>query len=124
MKTGRPQSRKRHRYQWVIDALCDQSSFFQKRMFGSEACYLHGRLVLALTSGGSEPWRGILVPTAKAHHRSLLQEFNGLRVHPVLRKWLYLPEVFDEFEETANSLVDRILANDIRIGVESSSSSS
>jgi hypothetical protein len=91
-------------------------------MFGSEACYLHGRLVLALTSGADEPWRGILVPTSKVHHRSLRQEFSGLQVHPVLRKWLYLPEVFDDFEETANSLIDRIVANDIRIGVESSRS--
>ncbi|MBZ5537265.1 MAG: hypothetical protein LAO31_15025 [Acidobacteriia bacterium] len=123
MKTGWPQLRKRHRYQWVIDSLCEQPTFFQKRMFGSEACYLHGRLVLALTSGADEPWRGILVPTAKIHHRSLLQEFVGLRVHPVLRKWLYLPEDFDEFEGTANSLIERILANDIRIGVESPRSS-
>jgi hypothetical protein len=122
VKIDRPKSRKRHRYQWVLDALCEQPSFFQKRMFGSEACYLHGRLVLALTSGADEPWRGILVPTSKVHHRSLRQEFSGLQVHPVLRKWLYLPEVFDDFEETANSLIDRIVANDIRIGVESSRS--
>lgn len=123
MKTSRPQLRKKHRYQWVIDALYEQPSFFQKRMFGSEACYLNGRLVLALTSGADEPWRGILVPTSKVHHRSLLQEFNGLRVHPILRKWLYLPEVYGEFEETANSIVDRIIANDARIGVEPSRSS-
>ncbi|MBZ5553671.1 MAG: hypothetical protein LAO21_13185 [Acidobacteriia bacterium] len=123
MKPGWPQVRKRHRYQWVIDALSEQPSFFQKRMFGSEACYLHGRLVLALTSGADKPWCGILVPTAKVHHRSLLQEFSGLRVHSVLRKWLYLPEDFEEFEETTNKLIERILANDIRIGVESTRSS-
>lgn len=92
-------------------------------MFGSQACYMHGRLVLALTSDKNEPWRGILVPTEKVHHRSLRKELRGLEVHPVLRKWLYLPEAFQEFEETAMQLVGRILANDLRIGVESSRAS-
>jgi len=123
MSRAKTINRRPHRYQWVIDALSDQPSFLQKRMFGSQACYLHGRLVLALTSDRNEPWRGILVPTEKVHHGSLRKEFRGLQVHPVLRKWLYLPEAFLEFEETAMQLVGRILANDLRIGVESSRTS-
>ncbi|MGB7620718.1 MAG: hypothetical protein WBN92_00045 [Terriglobia bacterium] len=119
----RVKSRKKHRHQWVIDALCEQPSFLQKRMFGSEACYLHGRLVLALASGEVEPWKGLLVPTEKIHHRSLREEFKGLRVHSVLKKWLYLPEAFDEFEQTASLLIKKILINDVRLGIESAGAS-
>lgn len=109
-----------HRYQWVIDALADQPSFVQKKMFGAEACYLHGRLVLALISRDDKVWKGILVPTERIHHRTLRQQFSGLQVHPTLKKWLYLPESHEAFEEVANALVSSILEGDFRIGVESS----
>jgi len=108
----------RHRYQWVIDSLCDEPSFFQRPMFGAMACYLHGKLVLALMAQGEEPWCGILVATERSHHKSLMKEFSALRPHSVLGKWLYLPEAVESFEEIANGLVERILAGDSRIGVE------
>ncbi|MDD5542588.1 MAG: hypothetical protein PHX83_05385 [Acidobacteriia bacterium] len=107
-----------HRYQWILDSLSDQPSFLQKRMFGSLACYLDGKLVLALTGQNKEPWYGILVATERQNHKSLMAEFPSLKPHPILGKWLYLPESTGTFEETANRLVERILERDPRIGVE------
>lgn len=110
---------KKHRYQWVIDALSERPSFVQRAMFGAQACYLHGKLMLAL-SAGKEPWRGVLLPTERIHHASLKRQFPLLRMHPILGKWLYLPELSEGFEETTMALVERILDNDFRIGVRPS----
>jgi hypothetical protein len=87
-------------------------------MFGCKGCYLYGRLVLVLAARRREPWNGLLVPTDKRHHQSLRREHRSLVIHPVLKKWLYLSESKDEFEEAARDLVESILANDPRIGVE------
>jgi hypothetical protein len=46
-----------------------------------------------------------------------------LRPHPVLRKWLYLAQTDDTFEENAPKLVLQALENDPRIGVEPGESS-
>ncbi len=122
MAARSPQSstRKKHRYQWLIDALSEQPGFIQKPMFGAVGCYLDGRLVLLLCGRGEEPWLGVLVPTSREHHRSLRRDWPTLRPHPVLGKWLYLKETSERFEEIANDLLDRILARDSRLGVESS----
>jgi len=50
------------------------SSYLQKSMFGCQACYLHGRLVLLLASG-AEPWNGLLIPTDHPFHESIKQDF-------------------------------------------------
>lgn len=100
----------------------EQPSWLQRAMFGCLGCYLHGRLMLVLAAR-REPWQGLLVPTSREHHATLLREEGGLSIHPILAKWLYLPESSDGFEEAARRLVDRVLANDPRIGVEPSSGS-
>lgn len=86
-------------------------------MFGCKGCYLYGRLVLVLAAR-EEPWNGLLVPTEKKHHESLLRDYKGLITHPILKKWLYLLESSEDFEESAGTLVESILAGDPRIGVE------
>lgn len=97
-----------------------ESTYVEKPMFGSRGCYLDGRLVLVLCSRGREPWSGLLVPTEKRHHGALRLEMPSLDVHPVLDKWLYLPEALPEaFEETALRLVDLIRRTDPRVGVRS-----
>jgi len=88
-----------------------------KPMFGCLACYLHGRLMLVLADR-REPWRGVLVPTASEHHAALRAELPALRVHPVLGKWLRLPESADDFEDAAARLVTLAAADDPRLGVE------
>jgi hypothetical protein len=86
-------------------------------MFGCRGCYLHGRLVLVLASRGEEPWKGLLVPTEKKHHGVLREELPRLGVHPMLEKWLYLPEETEDFEDTASRLVELIKEEDPRVGV-------
>lgn len=39
-------------------------------------------------------------------------------VEPPLGKWLYLPESGDDFEDATHALVECIVTNDPRIGVE------
>ena len=113
-----------HPLQWVVEPLEEEPSFIVKAMFGCRGCYLFGRLVLVLASRGREPWTGLLLPTEKKHHASLRREHHGLVTHPILKKWLYLPESNDEFEERASALVESILTNDSRIGVEPKAKSS
>lgn len=85
-------------------------------MFGGKAVYLHGKFILFLADR-DEPWRGVLVPTERAHQPSLIAERPALAPHPVLPKWLYLPETADSFETDAQSLVASALQGDLRIGI-------
>ncbi len=106
-----------HPLGWVIEPLSDEPGYIEKPMFGSLACYLHGRLMLVLASR-EEPWNGLLVPTEKDFHEDLMSEFGSLAPHPILGKWLYLPEGTNEFESIAQGLVEHVLEGDPRIGVE------
>lgn len=107
----------RHRFAPVVESLREHPSFISRPMFGCVACYVQGRLVLVVADR-REPWRGLLVPTSRETHGALVRELPELREHPVLRKWLYLPEASSRFTETAQTIVQRILAGDSRIGVE------
>lgn len=105
-----------NRHRWLFEALEDLPTFQERRMFGSLAGYFNGLLVLALCDG-EEPWRGVLVPTERDSHPALLAEFPALAPHPVLGKWLYLPEAAASFERDAQSIIERIRRLDPRIGV-------
>src|SRR2546428_13950715 len=69
-------------------------------MFGCWAYYADDRLVW-VSAAGRPPWHGILVPTAREHHAELRRAVPGLRVHPVLGKWLHLPARHRGFEAVA-----------------------
>ena len=86
-------------------------------MFGCLACYLHGRLSLLLSSG-EEPWKGLLIPTDHRFHDSIRSDYQNVVQHPVLKKWLYLPESTEDFEADAALIIDAIRLNDPRFGVE------
>jgi hypothetical protein len=109
---------RRHRYGGLVEALIEEPSFLAKSMFGGMACYLHGRMMLILTDR-RPPWRGLLVLTARADQVSLCAELPALAPHPIIGKWLFLPDAAPELEETAAGLVTLILADDPRLGVES-----
>ena len=85
-------------------------------MFGAQACYLNGLLVLVL-SDKEEPWRGVLVPCEREQHAAITREFPALAPHPVLPKWLYLPESCATFERDAQAIVARIRQLDPRFGI-------
>jgi hypothetical protein len=104
-------------FQWLLESAESEPSFFQKPMFGCQAVYMFGRLVLVLAAG-EEPWNGLLVCTSREFHSALIRDYPGLQRHPVLGKWLYLTQAHDNFEEIARQLVQQIVKEDPRIGVE------
>jgi len=105
-----------HPLLWLADPLQDDPSYLDKAMFGCRAVHFGGRLVLAL-AWKEEPWRGVLLPTEREHQPSLIAEFPSLAPHPVLPKWLYLPESSPSFENDARQLVALIRRLDPRLGV-------
>ena len=115
----KPPSRSTHRYAWLWEPLEANASFVLRPMFGARAAYLNGKMQLCFFAK-HEPWKGVLVCTDRLNHPSLQAEFPSLSPHPVLSKWLYLPESADDFEAVAQELVKRVNHHDARIGVESS----
>jgi hypothetical protein len=105
-----------HPYEWLWEPLADDPSFVLRPMFGGKSAYLDGKLVLYF-SAKAEPWRGVLACTDRTHHAALTAEFPALTPHPVLPKWLYLPETADSFERTARQLVFLARQRDPRLGV-------
>jgi hypothetical protein len=91
-------------------------TFVLRSMFGAKAVYLGGKLMLCFCAG-EEPWHGVLVCTEHAHHAALRADFPELSPHPILPKWLYLPESTSAFERTAVQLVSLARQRDSRIGV-------
>jgi len=114
---GNTGSLERHRFASLVEDLALEPSFVTRMTFGCISCYLDGRLVVVLADRG-EPWQGLLVPTAQPQHASLRADLPDLRVHPVLKKWLYLSDGNPRFTSTAGALVERIASRDERIGVD------
>lgn len=111
-----------HPYAWLWEPLEDDPTFVLRAMFGTKAAYVAGRLTLCF-SAQAEPWRGVLVCTERLHQESLIREFPALAPHPILPKWLYLPDAAASFEATAQRLVKLVRQRDPRIGVEPSARS-
>jgi hypothetical protein len=110
-------TRRVHPYQWLWEPLETDPTFVLRPMFGGRAAYIDGRLTLYFTAG-EEPWRGVLACTDRVHHASLLAEFPDLTPHPILPKWLYLPETAGAFEPVAERLVALARRHDPRLGVD------
>lgn len=108
---------KHHHLLWVVEPLMEEPSYLQKPMFGCLAIYFHYRLMLVICSG-EEPWNGLLIPTDHQFHESIREEWPDIVQHPVLKKWLYLPETSENFEGVAGDIVESIRLNDERFGVE------
>lgn len=105
-----------HPYAWLWEPLTDEPTFLLRPMFGTQALYLDGLLMLCF-SARKEPWHGVLVGTERQHHDSLLAAVPALGCHPILPKWLYLPDSAPGFEAAAQVLVDMVRKRDPRIGV-------
>ncbi len=113
---------------WIFESFEDQDSFFTKKMFGGLAVYFGGKMVMLLCeSPGDTEWRGttypfdiwngLLLPTEREQHQSLQSDFPNLVNHPVLPKWLYLPMLDTDFEDTALKIAARIAKKDERFGI-------
>lgn len=113
----RVRARAVHRHAWLWEPLELDPTFVLRAMFGAKAVYLGGRMVLCFCAG-EEPWRGLLVCTDRTRHAALLADFPALSPHPILPKWLYLPEAGASFESDATRLVALARQRDPRIGIE------
>ena len=102
---------------WIFEAFERDASYTRKRMFGCEAAYVDGLLCL-VAADREPPWNGLLVCTSRERHAALIEEMPALRPHPVLGKWLYVPEDDPAFEDTAAMMTGLVLARDPRVGVE------
>jgi hypothetical protein len=106
--------------EWVLEAFAGRPTFFTKRMFGGLAAYLHERQMLVLvepTKTGRWKWHGVLVCTSHADQASIRADFPALRPHRVLRKWLYIDTMHEEFESTIQAVATRMARNDRRFGI-------
>jgi len=108
-----------HPFQWLWESLEGDPGFVLSPLFGGRAVYLDGKLMLFFIAK-EEPWKGVLVCTDRGRHAALIADFPLLSPHPVLRKWLYLPETAEHFETTARALVTLAGQKDFRMGVLSS----
>jgi len=108
---------KSHPLDWLLEPLENKPAYLRKKMFGCEAAYLGGRLMLVIADG-EEPWNGLMIATSREHHPSLLLEWKALKPHPVLGKWLYISQNHPQFEKIGTAAVKCILKNDPRIGVD------
>ena len=107
-------------HEWIFDAFAGRSTFFTKRMFGGLAAYVHERQMLVLvqpTKTGRWKWHGVLVCTGQEHHASIRGEFPALMPHAVLRKWLYIDSVHEDFEATMEAVARRMAKDDRRFGI-------
>jgi hypothetical protein len=109
-------ARRVHRHAWLWEPLEADPGFILSSMFGIKVVYLDSRIVLGFAAK-EEPWRGLLLCTAREQHASLQAEFPVLTPHPILPKWLYLPESSDAFERVGERLVELAARRDPRIGV-------
>ena len=115
--TARPKVGKvEHPLEWLAEPLLKEPTFQLKAWFGGRTIMLNGKHQLFLTTQG-EPWQGVLVCTYHEHQESLRREIASLQSHPVLGKWLYLPESTESFERDAKRLVQLARRGDPRIGV-------
>jgi hypothetical protein len=85
-------------------------------MFGAKAVYLRGQIMLCFMAKDS-PWRGVLICTDRERHEALRRDLPQAKPHPVLSKWLYLPDEGDNFDRQAEKLVKLVQRGDERIGV-------
>lgn len=124
-------AKKHFHLSWTLEAFEGDPTFFTKRMFSGLAAYYQGKMILVLMESPGETsyrgkeyeielWNGILLPTEREYHSSLLEKFPTLIPHPVLKKWLYLPMSHSKFETVIESILERLLQRDPLLGIFSS----
>lgn len=114
--------------EYFCEPLMEDPSYFSKRMFGGLAVYYRDLMTFVLVeSPGDREWKkqkfdfdlwnGVLVCTSREHHEALVGHCPGLRSHPVLGKWLYLPMSESVFEAEFETLVELAQKGNAGIGI-------
>lgn len=98
-------------------------------MFGGLSVYVNGQLIACLMEDETDfawkgkrydyaIWNGLLIATKHEDHESLIKDIPELVEHPVLKKWLYLPNLDEtDFRYSVKKIVKMIHKKDPRIGV-------
>lgn len=113
---------------WAFERILKSPTALAKRMFGGAAVYDRGQLLLLLMESPGENvyrgkkyafdlWNGVFLPTSREHHQALLAEVPSAVSHPVLGKWLYIPEDSENFEEDVRRALLLIARESELIGV-------
>lgn len=112
-----------------FEELSAHDSFYFKKFFRGLSIYFSGKAVAYISdrpgdkffrgkSYDIEIWNGCLIPTDREHHSELLRLIKGTVVHPVIKKWLYLPKTSDYFEDSMVQLVNMIKSENSLVGIE------
>lgn len=99
-----------------------------KHMFGGMALYGHGKMLFCIMEDSTQNfykdkifpypiWNGILIPTHREYHDQFIKISKEFVPHPVLGKWMYLPQTSENFEELAVKLNLLALKNYEIIGI-------
>lgn len=99
-----------------------------KHMFGGMALYGHGKMLFCIMEDPDQNfykdkkfpypiWNGVLIPTHREYHDEFLKISKEFVPHPVLGKWMYIPQTLENFEELTVKLVLLALKNSDMIGI-------
>lgn len=103
--------------QWIESLL--PTEYFRRPMFGGFAYYFEGKLAMVTFESEGDRvyrgrtydfdlWNGCLFPLEREHHAKAIDLAPYLRNHPVLGKWLYLPQHTEEFEDRVEFLLKKV----------------
>ncbi|MEW7292401.1 hypothetical protein [Aquimarina sp. 2304DJ70-9] len=105
-------------YEFILD-LIYSLPVRTKRMFGNVAIYYGEKIILATRQKDDNPIdNGIWIATKIEHHealKSMFPSFRNLETYKI-KTWLLLPEDADDFEESAEKIVELIKSNSPLIG--------
>ncbi|MFZ4402746.1 MAG: TfoX/Sxy family DNA transformation protein [Pseudobdellovibrionaceae bacterium] len=112
--------------QWIEELL--PKGVIKKPMFGGFGYYLDERIIFALfeSSGDRvyknktfdfEIWNGCLFPTERLYHAEIQNQFSFLIIHPILTKWLYLPQETEDFESCVEDVLIQLRKRSKLFGV-------
>lgn len=112
-----------------FEELSQFDSFYFQKFFRGLSIYCFGRAVAYISNRPGdrsfrgknyriEIWNGCLIPTIRDHHAELLRSIKGTVVHPVIEKWLYLPQHSEHFEDSMVQIVNMIKGKSLLIGID------
>lgn len=99
-----------------------------KHMFGGMALYGHGKMLFCIMEDPTQNfykdktfpypiWNGVLIPTHREYHEEFFKISKEFVPHPVLGKWMYIPQTLENFEDLVSKLVLLALKNSDTIGI-------
>lgn len=102
---------------WIEELLPE--GVIQKPMFGGRGFYYDQKLILVIfenpgdrtyknITAAFDIWNGCMFPSNFENHDEIKNLFPILINHPVLGKWLYLPQQTEDFEEIATQIIRQI----------------